>query len=329
MQKFIKFFKIFLISLLVFILFFGLYYYRKLSKKDNKLVIVDETKINQKTEEKLEGELVFAFFGIDGERGLDYIKKHLATLDGKTAEDRYFTTGNPSDTIMLVKIDKKTGKVNVVSIPRDTKVKIAGHDGMRKINASFAKDGPYAAIDTLREFSNVDVTNYIAVDYKGVKAIVEIIGEVEIDVPFDMDYDDPTDTPPLHIHLKKGKQKLDGKGAMEFLRFRKSNKGQGDKFLGDVGRVTHQQYFIQELMKQTLNANNVTKLPRMIQAGLEHILTNISIDEMLELAKVFTSYSQDKLTIETIPGTDKYEGGASYFIADEEETAKLFTKIFK
>ncbi len=329
MQKFIKFFKIFLISLLVFILFFGLYYYRKLSKKDNKLVIVDETKINQKTEEKLEGELVFAFFGIDGERGLDYIKKKLATLDGKTAEDRYFTTGNPSDTIMLVKIDKKTGKVNVVSIPRDTKVKIAGHDGMRKINASFAKDGPYAAIDTLREFSNVDVTNYIAVDYKGVKAIVDIIGGVEIDVPFDMDYDDPTDSPPLHIHLKKGKQKLDGKGAMEFLRFRKSNKGQGDKFLGDVGRVTHQQYFIQELMKQTLSANNVTKLPRMIQAGLEHILTNISIDEMLELAKVFTSYSQDKLTIETIPGTDKYEGGASYFIADEEETAKLFTKIFK
>lgn len=329
MQKFIKFFKIFLISLLVFILFFGLYYYRKLSKKDNKLVIVDETKINQKTEERLEGELVFAFFGIDGERGLDYIKKKLTDLDGKTGEDRYFTTGNPSDTIMLVKIDKKTGKVNVVSIPRDTKVKIAGHDGMRKINASFAKDGPYAAIDTLREFSNVDVTNYIAVDYKGVKAIVEIIGGVEIDVPFDMDYDDPTDSPPLHIHLKKGKQKLDGKGAMEFLRFRKSNKGQGDKFLGDVGRVTHQQYFIQELMKQTLNANNVTKLPRMIQAGLEHILTNISIDEMLELAKVFTSYSQDKLTIETISGTDKYEGGASYFIADEEETAKLFTKIFR
>lgn len=329
MQKFIKFFKIFLISLLVFILFFGLYYYRKLSKKDNKLVIVDETKINQKTEEKLEGELVFAFFGIDGERGLDYIKKKLTDLDGKTGEDRYFTTGNPSDTIMLVKIDKKTGKVNVVSIPRDTKVKIAGHDGMRKINASFAKDGPYAAIDTLREFSNVDVTNYIAVDYKGVKAIVEIIGGVEIDVPFDMDYDDPIDSPPLHIHLKKGKQKLDGNGAMEFLRFRKSNKGQGDKFLGDVGRVTHQQYFIQELMKQTLNTNNVTKLPRMIQAGLEHILTNISIDEMLELAKVFTSYSQDKLTIETIPGTDKYEGGASYFIADEEETAKLFTKIFK
>ncbi|MDD7339884.1 MAG: LCP family protein [Eubacteriales bacterium] len=329
MQKFIKFFKIFLISLLVFILFFGLYYYRKLSKKDNKLVIVDETKINQKTEEKLEGELVFAFFGIDGERGLDYIKKKLTALDGKTAEERYFTTGNPSDTIMLVKIDKKTGKVNVVSVPRDTKVKIAGHDGMRKINASFAKDGPYAALDTLREFSNVDVTNYIAVDYKGVKAIVDIIGGVEIDVPFDMDYDDPTDSPPLHIHLKKGKQKLDGKGAMEFLRFRKSNKGQGDKFLGDVGRVTHQQYFIQELMKQTLSANNVTKLPRMIQAGLEHILTNISIDEMLELAKVFTSYSQDKLTIETIPGTDKYEGGASYFIADEEETAKLFTKIFK
>ena len=273
--------------------------------------------------------MVFAFFGIDGERGLDYIKKKLTDLDGKTGEDRYFTTGNPSDTIMLVKIDKKTGKVNVVSVPRDTKIKIAGHEGMRKINASFAKDGPYAAIDTLREFSNVDVTNYIAVDYKGVKAIVDIIGGVEVDVPFDMDYDDPTDSPPLHIHLKKGKQKLDGKGAMEFLRFRKSNKGQGDKFLGDVGRVTHQQYFIQELMKQTLSANNVTKLPRMIQAGLEHILTNISIDEMLELAKVFTSYSQDKLTIETIPGTDKYEGGASYFIADEEETAKLFTKIFK
>lgn len=329
MQKFIKLFKIFLITILVCILFFGLYYYKKLSKKDNKLVIVDETKINQKTTEKLEGELVFAFFGIDGENGLGYIKQKLARLDGKTGEDRYFTTGNPSDTMMLVKIDKKTAKVNVVSVPRDTKVKIVNHDGLRKINASFAKDGPYAAIDTLREFSNVDFTNYIAVDYKGVKAIVDIIGGIEVDVPFDMDYDDPTDTPPLHIHLKKGKQKLDGKKAMEFLRFRKSNEGQGDKFLGDVGRVTHQQYFIKELMKQTLSAKNIAKLPRMIQAGLEHVLTNISIDEMLDLAKVFTAYKPDKLTIETIPGTDKFEGGASYFIADEEETAKLFTKIFK
>ena len=101
MQKFIKFFKIFLITILVCILFFGLYYYKKLSKKDNKLVIVDETKINQKTTEKLEGELVFAFFGIDGENGLGYIKQKLARLDGKTGEDRYFTTGNPSDLSLI------------------------------------------------------------------------------------------------------------------------------------------------------------------------------------------------------------------------------------
>lgn len=329
MQKFIKIFKIFLITLVVFILFFGLYYYNKLSKKDDKLVIVDETKINQKSEERLEGELVFAFFGIDGENGLNYVKKELAKREGKTGEDRYFTTGNPSDTMMLVKIDKKTGKVNAVSIPRDTRVKIVGHDGFRKINASFAKDGPYAAVDTLRNFSNVDFTNFVAIDYKGVKEVVDIIGGVEIDVPFDMDYDDPTDTPPLHIHLKKGKQKLDGKGAMEFLRFRKSNKNQGDKFIGDVGRVTHQQYFMKELMKQTLSTQNISKLPRILRAGLEHVLTNISIDEVFELAKVFTSYSDDKLTIDTVPGAEQYISRSSYFVADEEATEELFTRIFK
>lgn len=329
MQKFIKFFKIFLLSLLVLILFFGLYYYRKLSKKDDKLVIVDETKINQKSEEKLEGELIFAFLGIDGENGLDYVKKELAKREGKTGEDRYFTTGNPSDTMMLVKIDKKTGKVNAVSIPRDTRTKIVNHEGFRKINASFAKDGPYAAIDTLRNFTNVDFTNYVAIDYKGVKEIVDIIGGIEVDVPFDMDYDDPTDSPPLHIHLKKGKQKLDGKAAMEFLRFRKSNKKQGDKFIGDVGRVTHQQYFMKELMKQTLSTKNITKLPRILRAGIEHVLTNISIDEVFELAKVFTSYKAEKLTIDTIPGNEKYISGSSYFVCDEEETAKLFKKIFK
>ena len=329
MQKFIKFFKIFLISLLVFILFFGIYYYNKLSKRDDKLVIVDETKINQKTEEKLEGELVFAFLGIDGENGLDYVRKELANREGKTGEDRYFTTGNPSDTMMLVKIDKKTGKVNAVSIPRDTRVKIVNHDGFRKINASFAKDGPYAAVDTLRNFTNVDFTNFVAIDYKGVKEIVDIIGGVEIDVPFDMDYDDPTDTPPLHIHLKKGKQKLDGKAAMGFLRFRKSNKNQGDKFIGDVGRVTHQQYFMKELMKQTLSSQNISKLPRILRAGLEHVLTNIPIDEVFELAKVFTSYSADKLTIDTVPGAEQYISGSSYFVVDEEETKELFTRIFK
>lgn len=294
--------------------------------KDKDLVIVDETMQDFSKEEK-EGVFIAVIFGIDGDRGLELIKRKNQELKDKTGSDKYYTTGNPSDTIMLTRFDLKTKDINIVSIPRDTKTEIAGRKGLHKINASFAKDGPFAAVDSVRDFSKVNFDKYVAVDYNAVREIVDILGGIEIDVPFDMKYDDPTDDPPLHIDLKKGLQLLNGTKAMQYLRWRKFNDKEGYKN-GDLGRVNTQQNFVHELIKQTFKKENVAKLPRIIKAVFSHIETNISFDEILSLIPSMLKISPQKVHIDTIPGKEDYEKGW-YFIPDREKSQELFKKIFK
>ena len=62
---------------------------------------------------------------------------------------------------------------------------------------------------------------YVIVNFDGIAAIVDAIGGVDYDVPFDMKYDDPSQN--LHIDLKKGQQPLDGKQIVGFLRWRHNN----------------------------------------------------------------------------------------------------------
>jgi len=89
-----------------------------------------------------------------------------------------------------------------------------------KINALIGKGGEKMVIDMVEDITGLPVDYYVTLNFKGFREIVDTLGGVEINVPFDMDYDDPYQN--LHIHLKKGKQVLDGKKAEQFVRYRKA-----------------------------------------------------------------------------------------------------------
>ena len=104
-----------------------------------------------------------------------------------------------SDTMMLANFDPENCKINIMSIPRDTKVTI--ENKARKINFAFPHGGIDLTVKTVSELLDVNIKYYAFVDTAAFREIIDLLGGVDYYIPADMNYDDPTQN--LHIHLKK------------------------------------------------------------------------------------------------------------------------------
>lgn len=305
-----KYILIFALSFIVFTLVFSVFG-RILSTRDSQTIATGEDDEGDfgpmpKPEQKVKNELLFLLVGVD-------------------AKDVKKSKGTRTDTMMLVKVNFDTGSTKLLSIPRDTRVLIKGKED--KINHAHSNGGINLTIPTVSDFLNLEIDYYVKVDYKAVISIVDAIGNVVIDVPRRMYYDDPTDDPPLHINLKKGIQELDGKNAHDFLRWRKNNDNTGYPD-GDIGRIKAQQMFLTELMKQTLKPKNIFKIPKLIETYYDYVETNIPLKIMLKGAASAKKINIEELKTATIPGDGKTIKGVSYWIYDKEETDEIVKEMF-
>jgi len=253
--------------------------------------------------------------------------KIMFLLMGVDAEDVNKSKGTRTDTMMLTSLDLETGELNILSIPRDTRVAVNGH--LDKINHAHAYGGSELAIETVKDLLDIDLEYYVKVDYQIVKDVVDAIGGVVVDVPRDMKYKDPTADPPLNINIKKGDQQLlDGKNSHDFLRWRHNNNYTVGYPDGDVGRIKTQQYFVKELVKQTLQPKNILKIPKLIETFFDNVETNIPLNYVLKLAKLVNKIDTENMTTNTIPGTDRYINKISYYIYNVDETDIMIKDMF-
>ncbi|AFS79388.1 cell envelope transcriptional attenuator family protein [Gottschalkia acidurici 9a] len=236
-----------------------------------------------------------------------------------------------TDTIMFCSLDTENKKIDVISIPRDTYYHREGYNGAadRKINAIYSSQGVEELIDGVQDIigEKVPIHHYGIIDYKGVERIVDLVGGVEVDVPINMEYDDPRDKPPLKIRISKGRQKLNGKKAMEFLRFRENNDGTG--YLdGDLGRVKAQQQFMTAFFKKAIGL----KLPSIIKTGFKYIETDVSLSDGLSYGSKVIGIDSEDINATTLPGLAEYRTYGrtelSYVIHDPEETEKLIKQLY-
>lgn len=249
-------------------------------------------------------------------------KKELTFLAlGLDAQDVASAQNDRTDTIMLFRYTPETGKMSVLSIPRDTRVMIPGK-GMDKLNHAHAYGGPELTIKAVNNLLDMNIEHYVRIDYNLVKEVVDTLGGVEVDVPMDMRYSDPYANPPLKIDIKKGVQVLDGDESMQFLRFRS---GYGDQ---DLGRIRAQQNFIESAIEEALKPSNITKAPSMIRSGVNNIDTNIPVTTMLSYATELNNIKTENLYMATMPGEPSMIGGVSYFIHEEEGTQRLMELMF-
>ena len=216
-----------------------------------------------------------------------------------------------SDTLMIATIDPKKDQAALLSIPRDTRVKIKGH-GYDKINAAYAYGGHKLTESTVEGLLGVDVEHYIMINTKSFQKIIDAIGGIDIDVEKRMYYEDPWDDDGgLVINLRPGMQHMDGKTAMTYVRFRDEE--------GDIGRIKRQQKFMKACMDKLVSPSIIPKLPTVITEVMDSIKTDLSMRQLLEFAGTLKSAQKNGLKTEMVPGRPLYIDGVSYWIPNISE----------
>ena len=250
----------------------------------------------------------------------DHFRVLLLGVDSK---DYKINKSVRTDTIMLVDLNSKTGEINIISIPRDTRTPIEGRKYQEKINHSFAYGGPDLAMETVSDLLKVEIDNYIVVDYKAVSEYIDLIGGVDLFVPMDMKYSDPVADPPLLIDLKEGQQNLNGDKSLQYLRFRKGYKN------ADLGRIEAQQVFLKSMIKQSVKPSTIFKIPKITSIYKDNIETNLSVASAFKEAVLFFKYDLENIQATTLKGQSKTIDGVSYYIVDEIELAELINNKIK
>ena len=231
--------------------------------------------------------------------------------------------GPRTDTMIFVQYNLDTYEVNMLQIPRDTK--IVTNRPNKKINASYAYGKEEEVFQSIKDLLGIDVNKYIVVNLDGFRRIVDEIGGVEVDVPINMYYDDPYQN--LHIRLNKGRQVLDGEKAEMFVRFRKNNDGTGYRD-GDLGRIRVQQQFISSAIEQVFKLRNIMRTPTLISIAVSNVKTNFEWYEILRYTPEVANLKQDAIHMMSLPGEARYVNGISYFLHDEEKTQALIDQYF-
>ncbi|HOP93959.1 MAG TPA: LCP family protein [Acetivibrio thermocellus] len=256
------------------------------------------------------------------------------------------------DTIGILSIDRKNKKLKIIMIPRDlyidysSRVKHYLEENGRlndpdfyKINAAHligpymkyeGKFGAYSMnflAELIKEIFDIEVHDYVRFNTEGFVQIVDLFGGVDINVPYDMHYDDIYQD--LHIHINKGWNHLDGKKAEGFVRYRQSNDEMGNitHSIGDYERKKNQINFIKAFIEQHGTMSNIDKLPSLISTLNKYMKHSIGVGDVLT---TYIGYAKDvvlyKYPIETytVTGKDKYMNQRYYIVIENDnKTSKV------
>ena len=236
--------------------------------------------------------------------------------------------GNLTDFIMLGQYNPNTREIALLSIPRDTNVGNNSVDG--KINSAYSSRGMDKLKKQVTEITGIEIDYHVLFKTKILRQVVDKIGGVTVDVPINMNYDDPYQN--LYIHLKKGTQKLTGSQAEQFCRFRKNNNGSGYPG-GDVERTKAQQKFIKAFIAELLKVDNISKIPDLINIVLEGTKTNVTLNVAKEYIDDVIALKTDRITTNTLPGSARMGKSplgymTSYYYYDAEKTKAMVDEMF-
>jgi LCP family protein required for cell wall assembly len=325
-----NFWKTFILSIIFFTIaiYLGSHSYTKINKKENYANIGTAEK---KDEEEIVKEKTVKERMIKKEENYDSLEdafknsKRINALVVGLEDVR-------TDTIMFASFQPEDKKVDIISIPRDTYIHRKGYNQgeQRKINAIYGNHGIAGvkkAVSHLLE--GVPIHHYIIVDYKGVENIIDYLEGVEVVVPFHMVYKDPTAKPPLYINIPEGKQLLDGKQSLNFLRYRKGNKGKSGYIDGDLGRIKAQQEFLKSFVEKSISY----KLPVVVKRGFEYIETDINLMDGINYSTKALGIKTEDFNFQTLPGKSEFkriDGKLlSYFTPNLLDTKKLLENLYK
>lgn len=240
---------------------------------------------------------------------------------------------NLTDTLILASYDPKDQSAAMLSIPRDTFI----GDNTKKARPgnklnSFYSNGstPEKTIEAINKVTGLNLKYYILIDTKALKELVNIVGDVEFNVPIDMDYDDETQD--LHIHLKEGLQKLNGDKVEQVVRFRHNNDGSTYSYkygIEDYGRMKTQRELIKTVLKQTIQFKNIKEIGKIMDLAKDYVQTNMEFSNLKDYIPYIVNLDVNSIQAEQLPGESKMLNGIWFFLNDKEETKEVVDRLFR
>lgn len=251
----------------------------KTGNKDININIDDKTNSNEKDEDKQNNLINILLFGIDA---------------------RNLKAPSRSDSIIILSINIESKKIKLISLMRDMYVEIPGKNKNR-INAAYAFGGPELAIQTINHNFDLSISKYITINFYGFEKIIDSIGGVEIDVKKD-------EIKYINSYMKEtqnlfggeykeikneGLQLLNGRQALAYSRIR---------YVGnaDYERTERQRRVLTQIFNK-VKSQGTTKKISLINSILPYIETNLSKNEIINLAYLLTNLNEYKTEELRIP----------------------------
>ncbi|HCL79504.1 MAG TPA: LytR family transcriptional regulator, partial [Synergistaceae bacterium] len=204
--------------------------------------------------------------------------------------------GRRADAIAFTSVDIDNKVVRLMSIPRDTRVQIPGR-GWDKIGHAYAYGSLPLLLETVVNYLGQPINYYVLVNYDSFPSVINLLGGIEIDVERRMVYNDYAGK--LFINIPKGRQVLDGKNALHYVRFRHDA-------LGDIGRVERQQQFVQAVLKKVQSPAMIPKIPELVQKAIEMVQSDMTPAQALQLASYLRDLPPENMVFFTLPGKAAY-----------------------
>ena len=242
---------------------------------------------------------------------------------GATDEDEIRT-----DSMMVLVFDTENHRADLINIPRDTLVDCERTGAGRKINAAYAS-GVDEMLDEVSTVIGFRPDKYVIANFDGIAEIVDVIGGVDYDVPFDMSYHDASQD--LSIEFKKGYQHLDGEEVVEYLRWRHNDDGTGYDD-GDIGRVSKLQDFLVTVGDAVLSPTNVLKIPAIASAVSGNVDTDLTTSQILWLGMQGMKMDmQEDISMQTLIGDCamvNFGDNIWFYILDEDMVIDQINETF-
>lgn len=212
----------------------------------------------------------------------------------------------------LLTLDTDSKSVSLLWVPRDSRVKIPGHE-WNKIGHAYTYGGPELARRTVEDLLGITIDYYAAVNMLGFSRVIDAIGGLDLVIDKRMYYYDPYDEGEVDnnglIDLRPGLQHLDGNTALQYVRFRHDE-------MGDIGRIERQHKFTRALLSQLASPTTIPRLPEIFREINASLKTDIPFSQFITFGKIASDAYRQGLITNMAPGHPVYIDGISYWLPD-------------
>ena len=218
-----------------------------------------------------------------------------------------------ADTIVVLRIDKQNERIMLSSLSRDTVISING--GEMALGSLLYYGGIDYLCEAVTSLCGLPIDYYAMIDYAGLAEIVDQIGGVEFNVPFEMNYEDPAEG--LKIKISSGVQKLNGETAVKMLRYHSYPDG-------NVYRMRVGVEFLKSLLQTAAASIRPADAAQLYSTLKSCVKTNFTTADFLQNMDMFFLYENFQKTVITYPGTISEKDGIKRFEPNVSAALELY-----